>query len=448
MLIEPRCFDDERGFFLESFQAERYQEAGISDTFVQHNHSRSAAGVLRGLHYQVQRPQAQIVTIMRGRIFDVAVDLRPASPTFGKYVGVELSDKGPRQLYMAPGFAHGFCVLSEWADIHYAVSRCYDHSDEGGVVWNDPDIKIVWPITNPRLSPRDAAFPKLCDLGLDCLPHDPAVELRASPNAIPTPQKPVNIWEGVYATFTEAAGDKTVFEGEVWLDKVVKRAQATLAATQGYATIAPAAATTDYALPFVAALLARRGRTLRILDFGGGMATSFLPLTAMLPADHPIEYVVVENPTVCKAGENFFKGQTRIRFQEDVPGPEESYDIIHCGSSLHYVDDWKGMLDRLLSIKPEYILFADLPAADNQTFVTTQMFHGQRIPVRFWNLEEFVSAVEEFGYELLFKARYKDHHLDLGEELPTQHFDPVHRLGYVSQLIFQRVINNDREQSH
>ena len=163
LIIEPRCFRDERGFFLESFQEGRYREVGITDRFVQHNLSRSAARVLRGLHYQVKRPQAQIVTVMRGRIFDVAVDLRPVSATFGKYFGVELSDQGPRQLYMGPGFAHGFCVLSEWADIHYNVSRYYDHADESGIAWNDPDIGICWPIDAPNLSLRDAAYPRLKD---------------------------------------------------------------------------------------------------------------------------------------------------------------------------------------------------------------------------------------------------------------------------------------------
>lgn len=171
LLIEPRCFRDERGFFLESYQSERYQSAGIADTFVQDNHSRSVKGVLRGLHFQVRRPQAQIVTVMHGSIFDVAVDLRPDSSTFGCWFGVELSEDGPRQMYMKPGFAHGFCVLSDVADVHYKVSRNYDHDDEGGVVWNDPDIGIRWPLNAPHLSPRDAAYPRLRELGRERLPH-------------------------------------------------------------------------------------------------------------------------------------------------------------------------------------------------------------------------------------------------------------------------------------
>jgi dTDP-4-dehydrorhamnose 3,5-epimerase len=171
LLLEPRCFRDDRGFFLESFQAERYRENGINETFVQDNHSRSRQSVLRGLHFQVQRPQAQIVTVIRGRIFDVAVDLRPSSSSFGRWYGIELSDEGTRQLYMAPGFAHGFCVLSEFADLHYKVSKLYDQADEGGLIWNDHDVGIRWPIANPIVSDRDSAFPALRQLHPDSLPH-------------------------------------------------------------------------------------------------------------------------------------------------------------------------------------------------------------------------------------------------------------------------------------
>jgi dTDP-4-dehydrorhamnose 3,5-epimerase len=171
LVIEPRCFRDQRGFFLESFQAERYRDNGIADQFVQDNHSRSRQGVLRGLHFQIRQPQAQIVTIIHGRIFDVAVDLRPGSLTFGRWYSVELSDKGPRQLYMAPGFAHGFCVLSEVADLHYKVSRLYDRTDEGGLIWNDKDIGIRWPIRAPIISERDASYPLLSELDVAHLPQ-------------------------------------------------------------------------------------------------------------------------------------------------------------------------------------------------------------------------------------------------------------------------------------
>jgi len=173
LVIEPKCFQDERGFFLETYQSERYREAGIVDAFVQDNQSRSIKGVLRGMHFQVKHPQAQMVTVMRGRVFDVGVDLRSNSPTFGKWFGVELHDAGPRQIYMAPGIAHGFCVLSDWADLHYKVSRHYDADDEGGLFWNDLDVGIQWPIDNPVVTARDAGYPKLKAHTAIQLPHGP-----------------------------------------------------------------------------------------------------------------------------------------------------------------------------------------------------------------------------------------------------------------------------------
>jgi dTDP-4-dehydrorhamnose 3,5-epimerase len=172
LLIEPRCFQDERGFFLETYQRERYLAAGIMDEFVQDNQSRSSKGVLRGMHFTVKRPQAQIVTVMRGRVFDAAVDLRSGSPTFGKWFGAELSDSGgPRQIYMSPGFAHGFFVLSEWADLHYKVSRFYDHGDEGGLLWSDPDVDIRWPSDDVKVTPRDGTYPRIRDMSPAQLPH-------------------------------------------------------------------------------------------------------------------------------------------------------------------------------------------------------------------------------------------------------------------------------------
>lgn len=172
LMIETQWFQDERGYFLETFQSNRYQEAGITDTFVQDNQSRSVRGVLRGMHFQVKHPQAQIVTVMRGTVYDVAVDLRPASQTFGRWFGVKLSDSiDTRQVYMAPGFAHGFCVLSDWADLHYKVSRYYDPHDEGGLLWCDEDVGIRWPLGEPCVASRDARFPRLKDLSQSLLPQ-------------------------------------------------------------------------------------------------------------------------------------------------------------------------------------------------------------------------------------------------------------------------------------
>lgn len=164
LLVEPIVYKDERGFFLENFQKEKYAEVGITEEFVQDNHSRSEKNVLRGLHFTRKKPQSQIVTVMRGKIFDVVVDIRVNSPTFGKWFGTELSDGGQRQIYMPHGFAHGFCVLSDWADLHYKVSQIYDPTDEHGILWNDRKINIDWPTKKPNVSKRDLSHQKLENL--------------------------------------------------------------------------------------------------------------------------------------------------------------------------------------------------------------------------------------------------------------------------------------------
>jgi dTDP-4-dehydrorhamnose 3,5-epimerase len=171
LVIEPRYFGDERGFFVETYQEQRYHEAGITDRFIQDNQSRSRRHVLRGLHFQIEKPQAKLVTVLRGQVFDVGVDLRPDSPTFGQWHGVALDDLERSQLYLPPGFAHGFCVLSDWADMHYKVTAPYDPADEGGLRWDDPVVGIAWPIEGPLVAPRDAAFPSLAEVPPERLPR-------------------------------------------------------------------------------------------------------------------------------------------------------------------------------------------------------------------------------------------------------------------------------------
>jgi dTDP-4-dehydrorhamnose 3,5-epimerase len=167
ILIEPDVFRDERGFFVETFRADRYAELGITAELVQDNHSRSARGVLRGLHFQVGAGQPKLVRVARGRAFDVAVDVRPGSPTFGSYEAFELDDERHLQVWIPPGFAHGFCALSEWTDVVYRVGSYYDPASERGLAWDDPDVAIRWPIAAPRLSARDAGNPRLADLVAD-----------------------------------------------------------------------------------------------------------------------------------------------------------------------------------------------------------------------------------------------------------------------------------------
>jgi dTDP-4-dehydrorhamnose 3,5-epimerase len=165
VIIEPKVFGDERGFFLETFQVERYVElVGITLPFVQDNHSRSSKGVLRGLHFQKTKPQGKLVRVVKGEVYDVAVDIRQGSPTFGEWEAIILSEENKTQFWVPPGFAHGFVVLSDTADFEYKCTDYYDPSDEGSILWDDPDLDISWPIEHPKLSSKDASAPKLVDL--------------------------------------------------------------------------------------------------------------------------------------------------------------------------------------------------------------------------------------------------------------------------------------------
>ena len=164
LIIQPKVFGDHRGFFKETYQTERYQEAGISLPFVQDNHSRSAKGVLRGLHLQKSRPQGKLVSCSRGAVYDVAVDVDPRSATFGEYVGIELTEDNHTQFWIPPGYAHGFCVLSEVADFQYKCTDLYFPEDEGGLLWNDPEVGVEWPISNPQLSEKDTKLPTLAQI--------------------------------------------------------------------------------------------------------------------------------------------------------------------------------------------------------------------------------------------------------------------------------------------
>jgi len=163
--IEPKVFGDARGFFLETYNKERYMQAGFPDVeFVQDNHSRSSKGVLRGLHFQLNHPQGKLVQVATGSVFDVAVDVRVGSPTFGQWYGCVLSEENHHQLWIPPKFAHGFCVLSETADFVYKCTDYYHPEDEGGLLWNDPAIGVDWPIVSPLLSDKDKDYVCLANI--------------------------------------------------------------------------------------------------------------------------------------------------------------------------------------------------------------------------------------------------------------------------------------------
>ena len=173
LIVEPRVFRDDRGFFLETFNIARYAEAGLPATFVQDNVSMSRRGVLRGLHYQHPTGQGKLVSVLRGEVYDVAVDIRRGSPTFGRWAGAVLSAGNMRQLYVPPGFAHGFLALSDEVLFSYKCTAYYRPADEGSVRWDDPDLAIDWPIpasSPPLLAPKDAAAPRLAEIPAERLP--------------------------------------------------------------------------------------------------------------------------------------------------------------------------------------------------------------------------------------------------------------------------------------
>jgi dTDP-4-dehydrorhamnose 3,5-epimerase len=171
LIVEPDVLADKRGFFMETYHQKRYQKAGILQTFIQDNLSFSVKGTLRGLHFQVNRPQAKLVQVVSGEIFDVAVDIRKGSPTFGQWAGEHLSSDTRRQLFIPEGFAHGFCVLSETALFLYKCSNLYAHGDEGGILWSDPAIGIKWPIAEPIISDKDNRLSCLSTLQPHQLPR-------------------------------------------------------------------------------------------------------------------------------------------------------------------------------------------------------------------------------------------------------------------------------------
>jgi dTDP-4-dehydrorhamnose 3,5-epimerase len=170
LIIEPNFFSDQRGFFMEMYHQRRYADCGIDTVFVQDNMSFSIKGTLRGLHYQHPRAQAKLVQVIKGEIFDVAIDIRRGSPTFAQWFGVHLTGESGRQLFIPEGFAHGFCVLSDTATVTYKCTDFYAPDDEGGILWSDPDLDINWPVPNPLLSARDSEHPCLCDVSLERLP--------------------------------------------------------------------------------------------------------------------------------------------------------------------------------------------------------------------------------------------------------------------------------------
>lgn len=169
--MEPKVFPDDRGYFLETWNSTRYEQAGIPGPFVQDNISFSTKGILRGLHFQYPQSQGKLIQVLSGEVTDIVVDIRVGSPTYSQWIGEVLSESNHRQMYVPPGFAHGYCVTSETAHFSYKCTDFYNPATEHGIIWNDPDIGIEWPIDEPILSPKDNAYPRLKDIEPENLPQ-------------------------------------------------------------------------------------------------------------------------------------------------------------------------------------------------------------------------------------------------------------------------------------
>jgi dTDP-4-dehydrorhamnose 3,5-epimerase len=171
LILEPKVFPDDRGYFLETWNSTRYEQAGIPGPFVQDNISFSTKWILRGLHFQYPQSQGKLIQVLSGEVMDIVVDIRVGSPTYSQWIGEVLSESNHRQMYVPPGFAHGYCVTSEAAHFSYKCTDFYNPATEHGIIWNDPDIGIEWPIAEPILSPKDNAYPRLKDLEPENLPR-------------------------------------------------------------------------------------------------------------------------------------------------------------------------------------------------------------------------------------------------------------------------------------
>lgn len=247
------------------------------------------------------------------------------------------------------------------------------------------------------------------------------------------------IWEGVYTKWSEAPQVGDAFNSEKWLANQTAYTGVEIAglAEDG---IAACAVSRDYVLPLVAALAMQDGRALRILDFGGGMASSYPLVMGAVPGSEAVEFHVLESRSICERGRAEFAGRTNLFFHTEMPPPGTHFDIAHAGRSMQYVDDWRGLLRAFAELNARYILLAGLLAGDIKPFVTTQNYYGCKIPVRFLNLDEVIRVMQDLGYRLVYKSLHFSKRLDkeVGEPLPMDNFPPHNRLEHPCQLLFRR----------
>jgi putative methyltransferase (TIGR04325 family) len=243
------------------------------------------------------------------------------------------------------------------------------------------------------------------------------------------------IWDGIYKDFIEANNNGKniaveVWDNQLWMDKQISLQKQAIEKINKKNSISELALSYDYCLPFILSTMNGKFIEQHILDFGGGLASTYMPVKSMLPLEYKFKFTIVENEATCQKGSELFKNDKKIDFINYLP-MNQSFDVIHLGSSMHYVEDWKKLINDFYKIKPKYLIFADLPAGDIETFVTNQNFYQTKIPVRFWNLQEFIEEVEGIGFKLIIKSRYQSKYIGAMSSFPEKY-----RLEYFSQLVF------------
>ena len=234
--------------------------------------------------------------------------------------------------------------------------------------------------------------------------------------------------------YTETNNENdNLWDNEIWTQKQLSKQTQALKMLEADETISELAQNHDYLLPAFLAGIGRNISKPRVLDFGGGLGGSYLQLMSMLPKAFDFEFLIVENKLICQHGKKLFRNYPQIHFMDTLP-LGEMFDIIHLGSSFHYIEDWEKMIEDFADMKPTYLIFADLPAAEIETFVTNQNYNGHLIPVRFWNVAEFIQKVEKCGFKLLLKTRFHSNYINAMKSFPDKY-----RLNYFSQLVFVSV---------
>lgn len=251
----------------------------------------------------------------------------------------------------------------------------------------------------------------------------------------------LKVWDGVYSTWEDVPQDEGVLEEKIWVNKVTSQASNAIAAYRSGENLSLASSTQDYIVSLAGGiLLSSTDDDFRILDFGGGMAASYFPLISSVLNPERIEFHIVEVETICNLGRKLLAEFPKLHFHEKLPELSKSIDIVHAGSSIQYIPDWKGLLSEFVSYRPQLLILEDIPAGNIPTFVTTQNFYGKRVRSRFLNIKELIEEVQALNYELIYRTQCTQNFLGkVGGVLPMNNFPPQYRLKYGSHLIFRRV---------